>query len=548
MNLLSLAQSGMNAAESALIVTGNNINNLSTPEYSKQDVILGEAGGKNTSYGFFGYGVQVDAVQRANDNYINHRIRDAESDRYFINGGLQQIGQIDDMFAHESQRISSEFDKIFTTLQKMSSDPVSFPAREETLAQFNSLCGTFHRNSKTLDRLLHESNGKIEQSVNEINVSSQQIATLNAEIEKNYATTKNLPADLLDKRDALLETLSGQTAIRVHDNPVTGRMSVTLTNGLTIVNGDRANRLAVMPAADDLDAIEVHHLDPADNSIPLTAENIVSGKLAGLLKFCQQDLPSVYRVINQQALHIAHEFNTINTQGFTSDGQHGSQIFNIPQPSAQANSNNMSQATLNVRYENINNITSKDYKVTYSPDNSNAPWTVIASDDNEIGVETTVDGKLRFDGLEITPVGMAQPGESFLIKPLMGVAKNIAVAITDGKQIAASRSADIEDESNNENIKDFLNLKEKKIIRGSTLNDSYAALVSSTGSMISILKVNAQTTQSVCDNLKAQKQSLIGVNVNEEYINMTLFTQYYQANAQVLKSSIALFDIILNIR
>ncbi|MDU5829043.1 MAG: flagellar basal body protein [Mixta calida] len=66
MNLMYLAQSGLSAAQSSLNVVGNNLNNASTPGYSRQNIVLGQAGGKNTSYGFFGYGVQVNGGDAAN--------------------------------------------------------------------------------------------------------------------------------------------------------------------------------------------------------------------------------------------------------------------------------------------------------------------------------------------------------------------------------------------------------------------------------------------------------------------------------------------------
>ncbi len=548
MNLIYMAKNGMHAAQSALNVVMNNTSNSSVPEYHRQDIVFGESGGKTTPYGFFGYGVQVDTVQRANDNYLNHRVRDAESEVGAIRGRLQQMSQIDRLFADDTQNIASEFSKIFVALQRMSNDPVSLPPREEALAQFHALCDTFHRNSKTLDSVLHESHGKLRQVVDEINSISQQIVTLNVEIEKVYANTRSLPANLLDKRDALLDKLSGQAGLRVNENAVTGRMSITLNNGLTLVNRDSYNRLTMVPAADNPERFEIHHLDSADNRIPLTAENIVTGELAGLLKFCHQDLPSVSCSVNQQALSVAHEFNTVNKQGFTSDGQQGGPIFDYPQPVALTNANNISQAKLDVSYENIRDVTSLEYELTYINSDENPAWQIKTSDGVVIDAHIQAGGELLFDGLKVSPVGIAQTGDKFRINPLAGVAKNITVAITDCRGIAASSSENIEEQSNNENVRELLSLKEKKIISGSTLSDNYNSLVGMTGTKTHQLVMSEHTRKSVCESLSKQQQSVVGVNINEEYVSIMMFTQYYQANAQVLKSAITLFDTLLSIR
>lgn len=73
MNLMYLAQSGLSSAQSALNVVGNNMSNAMTTGYSRQHILLGEAGGKTTGYGYFGYGVQVNGVQRAYDAFVNNQ-------------------------------------------------------------------------------------------------------------------------------------------------------------------------------------------------------------------------------------------------------------------------------------------------------------------------------------------------------------------------------------------------------------------------------------------------------------------------------------------
>lgn len=547
MNLLSLAQSGMHAAESALNVTGNNLNNVLVPEYSRQDIVLAEAGGKSTANGFFGYGVQVETVQRACDNYINHRQRDAESERGFIQGRLQQIEQIDNLFAVKNQSVAAEFDKVFIALQKVSSDPVSEPAREEALAQLRSLCNIFHRQSTALDNLSDESNRKLWQAVDDINMTSQQIASLNTEIEKTYATTRSLPADLLDRRDALLDKLSSQAALRVDENPVTGELHVTLHNGLTLINGSRTNSLGVTLSEGQQATPQVHHLDSAGNRIPLAPQHLAGGKLAGLLRFCQQDLTSASQTLGQQALHIASAFNSTNAAGFTPDGRAGQALFTFDQPIAVGSSENRGNATLSVSYQSISEISAAGYQLICT-DKGAGLWKVLTCDGRERPVTKTESGEIRFDGIGVTPDGQPETGDRFQIDPFRGVARSLAVSITHGMEIAASSSADPQDESNNENINAFLSIKSSKLINGATLSDSYATLVGATATETRNLKESEQVSGNICETLAAQKSSITGVNVNEEYINMTLFSQYYQANAQVLKSAIALFDVILNLR
>ncbi|AVX36858.1 MULTISPECIES: flagellar hook-associated protein FlgK [Yersinia] len=547
MNLMYLAQGGLSSAQSALNVVGNNINNALTLGYSRQSIILGEAGGKTTNYGFFGYGVQVNGVQRAYDGFINNQVRGAAAEFQAISSRFQQASQIDDMYGDSTNNISVAFGNIFESMQKMSSDPVNLASRQETYSQFNTISYKFQSDSKTLDGLEKSTNTQIKQSVDDINDCANQIANLNSQIEKIYWQTGNVPADLLDQRDLLLDKLSGQVGIRVNENPTTGRVDVTLTNGLTLVNGDKAYALEATPSPANPNRLEVAYIDASGNAMLLDENKFTEGNLGGLFKFRNEDLVSARNDLNQLALQMANEFNTVNAQGYDLYGNPGGNIFNIADPVALANRNNSSDVALGVSYTNISEVNATDYTLVFKgPDESD--WQITTSDGRTITPEIGDDGELIFEGISVMPSGVPEPGDSFLLNPLSGAAAGISVALTDGSQIAASSSSDVEDESNNENLQALLAVKDKRIIGKATFSEAYANMVSSVGSTVSGLKAEGTTSGKVFEQWAYQKQAVSGVDINEEYINMTMFSQYYQANAQVLQAAITIFDTILSIR
>ncbi|CQH50252.1 flagellar hook-associated protein FlgK [Yersinia frederiksenii] len=547
MNLMYLAQGGLSSAQSALNVVGNNINNALTLGYSRQSIILGEAGGKTTNYGFFGYGVQVNGVHRAYDGFINNQVRGAAAEFQAISSRFQQASQIDDMYGDSTNNISVAFGNIFESMQKMSSDPVNLASRQETYSQFNTISYKFQSDSKTLDGLEKSTNTQIKQSVDDINDCANQIANLNSQIEKIYWQTGNVPADLLDQRDLLLDKLSGQVGIRVNENPTTGRVDVTLTNGLTLVNGDKAYALEATPSPANPNRLEVAYIDASGNAMLLDENKFTEGNLGGLFKFRNEDLVSARNDLNQLALQMANEFNTVNAQGYDLYGNPGGNIFNIADPVALANRNNSSDVALGVSYTNISEVNATDYTLVFKgPDESD--WQITTSDGRTITPEIGDDGELIFEGISVMPSGVPEPGDSFLLNPLSGAAAGISVALTDGSQIAASSSSDVEDESNNENLQALLAVKDKRIIGKATFSEAYANMVSSVGSTVSGLKAEGTTSGKVFEQWAYQKQAVSGVDINEEYINMTMFSQYYQANAQVLQAAITIFDTILSIR
>ncbi|HAT1514463.1 TPA: flagellar hook-associated protein FlgK [Morganella morganii] len=544
MNLMYLARSGLNSAQAGLNVIGNNMNNALTPGYSRQMIMLGEAGGKTTSYGFFGYGVQVDGVQRAYNGFLNNQVRNSSSEYNSLYSRYENVSQIDNMFGDLSNNISNAFGGIFESMQKMSSNPSDPAARQETYAQFNSISYKFRTDSNTLDGLEKSTNTQISQSVDDINSYAQQLADVNKEIDKVYGQTGTLPADLLDRRDLLLEKLSSQVDIRVNENPQTGRVDVTLANGLSLVNGDKAYALEARPSPSNPNITEVAYIDASGNALLLDEQKFTGGKLGGLFEFRNNDLVTARNELNQLALQMANEFNMVNAQGYDAEGNPGGDIFNISDPVALANRNNQSDTTLDIAYTNISEVNAVEYNLTFD----GTDWQVKTSDGRSITPDVGPNGELLFEGISVTPNGTPEEGDSFIMNPVSGVAGSLTVALTDGKGIAASSSPDTAESSNNENLLELLALKDKKMVGNATFTEAYASIVSSVGSTTKGLQGNLQTADKVLNEWALQKQSVSGVNMNEEYMNLMMFTEYYQANAQVLQTAVTIFDTILSIR
>lgn len=547
MNLMYLAQSGLSSAQSALNVVGNNMSNAMTTGYSRQHILLGEAGGKTTGYGYFGYGVQVNGVQRAYDAFVNNQVRSAATEYQSLASRYEQLSQIDNMLGDDTYNISVSMGAMFGAMEKMSSDPVSSAARQETLSQFNALSYQYQTNSKTLNGLEKSTNTQISQSVDDINATTEQLAKLNQEIAKIHGQTGTVPPNLLDHRDQLLGKLNDQIGIRVTENPTTGRVDVTMANGLPLVNGDRAYQLEASTSAANPNQVVVSYVDASGNSLPLDESKFATGKLGGLFKFRNEDLEDSRNQLNMLALQMANRLNEVNQQGYDLNGNPGGDIFTIPDPVALVNRNNSGNADLDVRYSEVSQVKAQDYTLTFKGPGA-SDWEVKNSDGSLVPTTVGNNGELLFDGISVSPQGNPQQNDSFILNPVAGVADKLTVAITDGAQIAASSSSNPDDESNNENIKALIAIKDEALIGKSTLTEAYASLVSSVGSAMTALKANASTSAKTYEAMLYQQQAVSGVDLNEEYINLQMYSQYYQANAQVLQTATTLFDTILSIR
>jgi flagellar hook-associated protein 1 FlgK len=547
MNLFNLAKSGLSTAQSALSVVGSNLTNGMTPGYSRRDIILGEAGGLATQKGFYGYGVQVNGVQRGYDAFINNQLRGASNIMAGISSRYQQLSEIDNMLGDTESNPSVGMNNFFKALSTLSDDASMASSRQAAMRSLDSISYQFNTASKRLTGLEKSTNTKIQQSVDEINSSTEQLARLNTQIEKIASQGGTPPADLLDIRDGLLLKLSDNIGIEVTENIETGRVDVKLADGRPLVRGDVAYKMEASTSPADPNKTIVSYVDANGNATPLNEERIKGGVLGGLFKFRNEDLVDSRNELNKIAFQMAARFNEVNANGFDQNGDRGGDLFNIPDPKAIANANNGGNAGLTPKFSGAaQDVKSEDYSISFD----GTDWVVKGADGRT--VTATFDpgaNTLSFDGIEIDITGTPQAGDSFMMNPTAGVAEGMSTAISSGAEIAASDSADTDDDKNNENLKLLLGIQDEKLINGKAkLTEAYATLVGTVGSAMNSLKVDGDASSSVLEELQYKWQATAGVDLNEEVMNLQMFTQYYQANAQILQTATTLFDTLLTLK
>lgn len=78
-----------------------------------------------------------------------------------------------------------------------------------------------------------------------------------------------------------------------------------------------------------------------------------------------------------------------------------------------------------------------------------------------------------------------------------------------------------------------------------TLQGAYSEMVALIGSRAKEMNISAETQSTVLLNAEENKQSLVGVNLDEEYVNMIKYQQAYQAAAKCIETSQIMFDSVI---
>ncbi|NNQ64686.1 flagellar hook-associated protein FlgK [Escherichia coli] len=250
--------------------------------------------------------------------------------------------------------------------------------------------------------------------------------------------------------------------------------------------------------------------------------------------------------LGQLALAFAEAFNTQHKAGFDANGDAGEDFFAIGKPAVLQNTKNKGDVAIGATVTDASAVLATDYKISF--DNNQWQVTRLASN-TTFTVTPDANGKVAFDGLELTFTGTPAVNDSFTLKPVSDAIVNMDVLITDEAKIAMASEEDAGD-SDNRNGQALLDLQSNsKTVGGAkSFNDAYASLVSDIGNKTATLKTSSATQGNVVTQLSNQQQSISGVNLDEEYGNLQRFQQYYLANAQVLQTANAIFDALINIR
>ncbi|MBI0114156.1 flagellar hook-associated protein FlgK [Gilliamella apicola] len=542
-SLMNTGISGLNTAQNMLNVISNNISNAHTVGYNRQQQILRQANGTKYNFGFVGNGVAVSSVNRAYNSFVVGQLRQSQSQNGSIKAYYNELSKVDNLLAENENSISSQLNNLFASLNKLSSNAGDAATKQTVISDLTSLVSQFNKTELNLKNQIANINTELTNNIDKVNTYTQQIADLNQKIAKLQAVSGgHEPNSLLDERDQLVTELSELIGITVTEQ--NGQYNISLSNGLSLVQGASTNQLSVQPSASDpaLNTIIYTHNSGATQE--LTSQNIASGRLNGLLAFRDGPLLEARNQLGLLALNLAERFNEVHTSGVDVNGDPGEKLFDYHKPTSIANSKNQGNATVKMDYNSVTEVKASDYKIEFNGND----WVVTRLSDNQQITPQVSDGKLVFDGLSIEITGNAVAGDSFLLKPVADVASSLQLLVKDVNKLATGINDDENGSGDNRNVAKLLDIQNEKLVNGTkTLNSAYTSLVSYVGSETQTAKISAQSSQNITQEIYEQNQSISGVNIEEEYISMQVYMQYYQANAKVIDAATTIFDTILGL-
>ncbi|MDX1657084.1 MAG: flagellar hook-associated protein FlgK, partial [Candidatus Competibacteraceae bacterium] len=527
----------LNASQRSLATTGHNIANVNNPDFSRQRVDLTTELPQREGRHFVGTGVQVEGIDRVYDSFLATQLRTHTSTVERFTALDELTGQLDSLVADPDASLAPSLEGFFAAAADLANDPASIPARQALLSNAGSLTARFQDLDRQMDTLRQGIDTSIRTTIAQVNGLAQSIAAANQDIVLAQGATGRAPADLLDHRDGLLRELSTQVAVQVVPDD-SGAVNVFIGKGQGLVLAETAQVLVVdhHPFDPQLIGVRFEGQEQAADLSPV----LIGGRIGGLLEFRDQILTPAQNRLGLLATGLGEQVNAIHQQGYDLQGAPGEPLFaTAPARVLSHSGNSAGQDTVTVTITDTAALTHSDYELRYT----GSGYSLRRSQD---GLERTLSGAgpHQIDGLSIdiqggTPVS----GDRFMIQPTRNGAGQLELMLSDPRQLAAGLTP-INPGANpppigvgltsaphapgdNRNALALAGLQtQRPLLEGRAgYQEFYGQLVGEVGSQGQRVGDSLTANQVLLQQTVAVRESVSGVNLDEEAANLMRFQQ-----------------------
>jgi flagellar hook-associated protein 1 FlgK len=336
--IFNSASSSLAAQRAALDVTSENISNVNTEGYSRQQVIM-ETAPTTSVNGFpLGGGVNVTAVKRIYDNVLNKQINDGSSLQGNNESKLQTLQQVEPYLNEISgNSIGDAMQGLSDSWQSLSLNPAGVSERQTVLGKAQILVDTFHQVSDGIANAQSFADLSLTAVATDITSKGKEIADLNIQIRSTELASGNAN-ELRDRRDLLLQQLSKSASVSYQEQP-DGMMDVKLLGGDTLVSGSKYATLytnAVGPSVTNNEIRITAIGAPPPTASPATDTNVTAtiggsnnskGEIGGLLNMRDTAMPAYLAKLDELAYNVAQQVNTQHAAGWNLNNATGVDFF-----------------------------------------------------------------------------------------------------------------------------------------------------------------------------------------------------------------------------
>lgn len=558
--------------------------------------------------GMIGQGIDVQSITRIRDEMLDQRITAQQNQESYWDTRSKYYTMIEQIYNEPDEvSVRSNMDKFWESWQELSVNPESQAARQAVVTRGESLSDSIKAKWENLMGVGSLINSDIDSTVKQINSYANQIAAVNSEIVRSRGIGDN-PNDLLDRRDLLVDKLSKLANITT-DRRDPDEFMVHL-DGKVLVQGGVARNFDLVSLTDnngyeklvwadtredasvsggtlgaliELRDVDVRNEIQSLNTMTMNFSDLVNdvhrnaygaNNVTGLDFFTQHSFVENVNgnfdrngdgVLDHSYIFRFTGTTTLNPQ--EQIGFEGVMTFSGPSGNVQVpyhptdtvetviNRINDSNGEVKAYLDRNNNLVLKG---TTAQNVENPDFVIRHVEDSGffltgysgILAASGADGAYDFARADAVD---SLAGAQFAVSPVLNPAGYIevnGVIKNDVKSVAAA----FRDDSGNVNAGDgraaveIASIRNTKVMIGHerTLDDYFADSVTNVGLKGEQAENNLKSHMAIMNDLRTMRDSISGVNIDEELSDIIKFQHGYNAAAKFVTIWDSLIDTVIN--
>jgi len=575
---LHLAARALNVSQLGVQVAGQNLNNAGVPGYTRSVLQLSTDTSRKLGNGHVvGTGVQVAGLVQVIDQFLEERLRLAGSDAMASATQQKYFTQLEDLLgATTSRDLSTSIHNFFNAIDNILNHPEDVTYRRMAVEQGIKLANDINSLAGAVVDLQLDINRQIESSADEINRLLREIEDLNTNITLMETRQGFQAVGLRDQRNVALTTLSNFLSIRTTEDLRTGQVTIHSGSNILLTGGFRAEIKVGYKAGRTENCVIMAQLCIGNEMTPL---DVRGGSVFGLYQSHQIILGGYLEKLDLFAEQLVTEFNKIFSSGQGLTG------FTSLSSIAQTDDPNMpiGVASLDLPVRNggfviqvfdTNTGVTIDHYIEIRVDEPAAhnPFSLrtppapggttfqdLVDAINAIGglnalINTHGELEIRSEGGNVefafaqdtSGVLSALGLNTFFTGVRAGTIGVNSVLMNDPSKFAASQSGVGSDTAIGVALA-TLAITPNSALGGATLINRYNGIVSETMMAAATMKAITSANMLYHDSLQAQRDSISGVNVDEETMMLMIHQRMFQANSRFMSIVDQMMSMLLSI-
>lgn len=608
---LNIGKSGLNASQAAVTTTSHNISNANNEFYTRQRVTFAASTPFHTQPGDIGTGVSVTSIVRIHDEFVYSRLKNTSNSLSYDSYTQQALKEVAQYFPDlQDVGIATDLANYFDAWNDLASNATEGSQKIALVQSASALASDIQSSRQTLRSLQDSLNVQLKTAVDEVNSIGQKIADLNKQIS-NIESIQGINAnDLRDQRDELELTLSKLLDFSVYKGEILSDNSIdpNMTDqgvdyylnieGNSFVDGSTFHPLVIDNSSNESNYYSIYS-ETQDNTQYNITGKISGGKIGAMLDLRGRTINASAKSGFPQDGTIQKYIDDLDTFASTLIQQTNNLYAQSAQPSMQTPilNNLQDDTTLKNAYSSIQEgsfdvivydkqgkeVARKSINVsattamnddTYS--SSIVTQINTQSDDNKDGnalndVDDFFNASFMSNGvfslqpkdslsgytIALEDKGTNLPGTLGLSQFFVGSDGSTIDVNNDYKKDPSSMqgySAPIVGNNSVANAmvqmqySDFTFYRESGVNTTQTLEGFYRSVTTQIATDGEKAISSYDNSNALYNTVYSEYQSISGVNVDEELINLMKFQTAYNANAKIISTIDQMLDTLLGIK